>query len=80
MKEYVDLGIQWMLSSGIRVLIIVVLTLIALRITRYSILKKHFDENNIEIPFPHLTFYVGQDKKGDSPPLHVIQRQADGSP
>jgi small conductance mechanosensitive channel len=43
------------------------------------ILKKHFDENNIEIPFPHLTFYVGQDKKGESPPLNVVQRSADES-
>lgn len=33
-------------------------------------LKKKFDENNIEIPFPHLTLYMGQDKKGQAPPLH----------
>ena len=38
------------------------------------ILKKKFDEKNIEIPFPHLTFYVGQDKKGYSPPLPVIRQ------
>ena len=34
-------------------------------------LKKKFDERNIEIPFPHITLYLGQDKKGQSPPLHV---------
>ncbi len=34
-------------------------------------LKKKFDQNNIEIPFPHLTLYMGQDKKGQAPPLHV---------
>jgi moderate conductance mechanosensitive channel len=35
-------------------------------------LKKRFDERNIEIPFPHVTLYMGQDKKGASPPLHVL--------
>ena len=34
-------------------------------------LKKAFDENNIEIPFPHITIYQGQDKKGEAAPLHV---------
>ncbi|MFZ5905971.1 MAG: mechanosensitive ion channel family protein [Nitrospirota bacterium] len=36
-------------------------------------LKKKFDERNIEIPFPHVTLYMGQDKKGQSPPLHVVK-------
>lgn len=35
-------------------------------------LKKAFDERNIEIPFPHLTLYAGQDKKGQAPPMHVV--------
>jgi small-conductance mechanosensitive channel len=35
-------------------------------------LKKKFDEKNIEIPFPHMTVYMGQDKEGKSPPLHVV--------
>jgi len=35
-------------------------------------LKKAFDERNIEIPFPHVTLYPGQDKKGQAPPLHVV--------
>ncbi len=34
-------------------------------------LKKRFDELNIEIPFPHLTLYAGQDKSGQAPPLSV---------
>lgn len=34
-------------------------------------LKKKFDEKNIEIPFPHITLYMGQDKRGQSPALHV---------
>jgi small conductance mechanosensitive channel len=35
-------------------------------------LKKKFNERNIEFPFPHVTLYMGQDKKGESPPLHVL--------
>ena len=35
-------------------------------------LKKKFDENNVEIPFPHVTLYMGQDKDGQSPPLNVF--------
>ncbi|MBD3234913.1 MAG: mechanosensitive ion channel [candidate division Zixibacteria bacterium] len=34
-------------------------------------LKRAFDENNIEIPFPHVTLYPGQDKDGQAPPLFV---------
>ena len=34
-------------------------------------LKKKFDELGIEIPFPHTTLYMGQDKKGRSPVLNV---------
>jgi len=40
-------------------------------------LKKKFDEQNIEIPFPHMTVYMGQDKAGQAPPLNVaLERQA----
>lgn len=35
-------------------------------------LKKAFDQNNIEIPYPHLTLYMGKDKQDQSPPLNVI--------
>jgi small conductance mechanosensitive channel len=36
-------------------------------------LKKRFDELGIEIPFPHMTLYMGQDKQGGAPPLRVRQ-------
>jgi small conductance mechanosensitive channel len=35
-------------------------------------LKIAFDEKDIEIPFPHVTVYPGQDKKGEAPSLHVV--------
>jgi len=38
-------------------------------------LKKKFDEKNIQIPFPHLTLYMGQDKKGQSPPLRILKEK-----
>jgi small-conductance mechanosensitive channel len=34
-------------------------------------LKRTFDERDIEIPFPHVTLYMGQDKDGQSPPVPV---------
>jgi small conductance mechanosensitive channel len=34
-------------------------------------LKKRFDELGIEIPFPHLTLYMGQDKHGNAPAMAV---------
>ncbi len=34
-------------------------------------LKKRFDEKGIEIPFPHVTLYMGQDKAGQAPPMNV---------
>jgi len=34
-------------------------------------LKMAFDAKNIEIPFPHMTVYMGQNKDGQAPPLHV---------
>jgi moderate conductance mechanosensitive channel len=34
-------------------------------------LKKRFDEKGIEIPFPHVTLYLGQDKTGHAAPLQV---------
>lgn len=37
-------------------------------------LKKAFNERNIEIPFPHVTLYMGENKKGASPPLHVLMQ------
>jgi small conductance mechanosensitive channel len=40
-------------------------------------LKKAFDERNIEIPFPHLTLYAGQDKQGQAPPLRVSMSETE---
>jgi small conductance mechanosensitive channel len=31
-------------------------------------LKKRFDAEGIEIPFPHVTLYFGEDKQGNAPP------------
>lgn len=38
-------------------------------------LKKAFDLHGIEIPYPHLTLYAGQDKLGRAPALPVRQLQ-----
>lgn len=38
-----------------------------------AILKRIFDERNIEIPFPHQTVYFGADKAGNAPPLHLVR-------
>jgi small conductance mechanosensitive channel len=35
-------------------------------------LKKRFDAEGIEIPFPHMTMYMGKDKDNQSPPLNVL--------
>ncbi|WP_276199081.1 mechanosensitive ion channel domain-containing protein [Chelatococcus sp. XZ-Ab1] len=37
-----------------------------------EILKAVFDERDIEIPYPHITVYMGRDKKGHAPPLHIV--------
>lgn len=34
-------------------------------------LKKRFDELDIEIPFPHVTLYMGQGKDGSAAPMNV---------
>lgn len=34
-------------------------------------MKLAFDQKGIEIPFPHVTLYMGQDKDGSAPPLHL---------
>jgi small conductance mechanosensitive channel len=38
-------------------------------------MKKAFDANGIEIPFPHATLYFGEDKQGDAPPAQVVLRE-----
>jgi len=39
-------------------------------------LKKRFDQRNIEIPFPHVTLYMGEDKGGDAAPMRVMMKQS----
>jgi small conductance mechanosensitive channel len=39
-------------------------------------LKRKFDEKNIEIPFPHVTLYMGQDKQGEAAPMRVTMKQS----
>ena len=38
----------------------------------YRRIKAAFDERGIEIPYPHRTIYLGADKNGSAPPLHVV--------
>lgn len=39
------------------------------------LLKQEFDRRGIEIPYPHLTLYPGQNKDGSVPPLHLLHKQ-----
>jgi small conductance mechanosensitive channel len=43
----------------------------------YRRIKAAFDARGIEIPFPHLTIYMGEDKAGKAPPLRVVNQDAD---
>ncbi|NIS17899.1 MAG: mechanosensitive ion channel family protein [candidate division Zixibacteria bacterium] len=43
-------------------------------------LKMAFDEKGIEIPFPHVTLYMGEDKQGGAPPMHVKLMGREESP
>ncbi len=43
-----------------------------------EIVKRIFDERGIEIPFPHMTVYMGQGKDGSAPPLHIEQVGSSG--
>jgi small conductance mechanosensitive channel len=42
------------------------------------LVKMHFDEAGIEIPFPHTTLYFGEDKNGDAPAANVRLASNDG--
>ncbi len=42
-------------------------------------MKKKFDELGIEIPFPHRTIYMGEDKQGQSPPLNVAVKEKEST-
>lgn len=35
------------------------------------LVKRHFDAAGIEIPFPHMTVYFGEDKQGKAPPANL---------
>lgn len=39
-----------------------------------ELIKEIFDRRGIEIPFPHVTLYMGEDKQGKAPPLRVEGR------
>ena len=41
-------------------------------------LKKAFDAAGIEIPYPHLTLYAGQDKQGHAAPLPLLLQRGPG--
>lgn len=41
-----------------------------------QLVKKHFDAAGIEIPYPHMTLYFGQNKDGTAPPLRQMQLPA----
>lgn len=45
----------------------------AVRRNFLTVLKKAFDAHGIEIPYPHLTLYAGQDKLGRAPALPIRQ-------
>ena len=34
------------------------------------------DEKDIEIPFPHMTLYMGKDKQGQAAPLNMVMKPA----
>ena len=38
------------------------------------LVKMYFDAAGIEMPYPHMEIYFGQDKDGSAPPLHVRYR------
>ncbi|EGJ49991.1 mechanosensitive ion channel family protein [Desulfocurvibacter africanus] len=40
-------------------------------------LKKRFDAEGIEIPYPHVTMYMGQDRQGNAPSLHMKIKKED---
>ncbi len=40
--------------------------------------KEVFDEAGIEIPFPHMTLYFGEDKTGQAPPAHLMLNKPAG--
>ncbi|MFN3534000.1 MAG: mechanosensitive ion channel family protein, partial [Desulfatiglandales bacterium] len=42
--------------------------------------KKRFDQLKIEIPFPHLTLYMGEPKEGNASPMSIrLLREENGN-
>ena len=39
------------------------------------LVKKRFDAEGIEIPFPHRTIYFGTDSQGEAPPAHIRMQE-----
>lgn len=44
------------------------------------LVKYHLDAAGIEIPFPHMTMYFGQDKDGSAPPAPIELKRVEGLP
>ena len=42
------------------------------------LVKRHLDAAGVEIPFPHLTLYFGEDKSGSAPPAHLRVLEGQG--
>lgn len=42
-----------------------------------EIIKQVLDDAGVEIPFPHMTIYMGQDKDGSAPPLNLRRAARD---
>ncbi|MEW5424201.1 mechanosensitive ion channel domain-containing protein [Amorphus sp. 3PC139-8] len=40
-----------------------------------EVIKEVFDERGIEIPYPHVTLYMGEDKQGNAPPMRVLNEK-----
>lgn len=44
------------------------------------LVKRHLDAAGIELPFPHLTLYFGEDKNGNAPPARIQPLDPSGVP
>jgi small conductance mechanosensitive channel len=42
-------------------------------------LKKVYDQHGIEIPYPHITLYAGQNKDGSAPPFQLRETKPSSS-
>ena len=45
----------------------------------YRMVKKRFDKEGIEIPFPHRTLYFGEDSRSEAPPAHIRMETREGA-